>query len=55
MEDKEIIINNILAHKKNFGIYKVREHHWVAQTRPDEFGRTIQIWRVKDEYYACIA
>ena len=22
MEDKEMIINNILAHKKNFGIYK---------------------------------
>lgn len=22
MEDREMIINNILAHKKNFGIYK---------------------------------
>ena len=34
---------------------ELREPHWVAQTRTDEFGRTIQIWRVKDEYYARIA
>jgi hypothetical protein len=34
---------------------ELREHHWVAQTRTDEFGRTIQIWRVGEDYYACIA
>lgn len=33
---------------------ELREHHWVAQTRTDEFGRTIQIWRVGEDYYACI-
>lgn len=32
-----------------------KEHRWIAQTRADEFGRTLQIWQVGNVYYACIA
>lgn len=38
----------------SFSDIENREIHWIAQTRADEFGRTIQIWRVGEEYYACI-
>lgn len=28
---------------------------WIAQTRMDEFGRTLQIWLVGEQYYVTIA
>lgn len=28
---------------------------WVAQTRMDELGHTLQIWKVGEQYYVTIA
>lgn len=31
------------------------DHKWIAQTRMDEFGQTLQIWQVGEQYYVTIA